>query len=234
MTRQGKRERERERRQRRVERRAQAAAASPAPPIAKQVPAITEPVRGAAAPAIEEALCWHLARTKSLLGPHGRKSLDEALTKHEVRAFRPRASEVVVRRGRRVVRHVPLLIRTLIIGVRDAAHLATVAELPWVSEIVSHPGPDTTMQGNIEGMVLKPARLDPKAVKRFMIALAAGEVVRPVGIGVGSQVLIVSGPFASFPGTVEAILPGDRVTVAVGIFGRLSRMQLAIADVQLV
>ena len=194
----------------------------------------SEPVRGALAEVIDDALFWHLARTKPLLGPLGRKSLDEALTKHEVRAFRPRASEVVIRRGRRVIRHVPLLVRTLIIGVRDPGHLSTVAKLPWVSEIVSQPAVDTSMQGNIEGLVMKPARLDPAAVQRFMIALAAGEVVRPLGIGVGSQVLVLNGPFASFPGTVEEILPNDRIRVAVAIFGRASLVVLDIADVQLV
>lgn len=234
MSRQGRRQRERERRQRKAERRALGVETPSTAAAGQGARSASEPVRGALAEVIDEGLCWHLARTKPLLGPLGRKSLDEALKLHEVRAFRPRASEVVIRRNRRVIRHVPLLIRTLIIGVRDAAHLDTVVRLPWVSEIVSQPAPDTTMQGNIEGLVLKPARLDPKAVQRFLIALAAGEVVRPVGIGVGSQVLIVNGPFTSFPGTVEAILPGDRVSVAVGIFGRLSSMQLAIADVQLV
>ena len=180
---------------------------------------------------IDESLCWHMARTAPLLGPLGRKRLDDAFKTHEVAAYRPRASEVVVRRGRRVVRHVPLVIRTVIIGVRDAAHLDTVARLPGVSEIVSCPGPDTSTPGNIEGLVMKPARLDPKALQRFMIAVAAGEVVRPVGIAVGDQVMVVTGPFASFPAIVEAILPNDRIKVAVSIFGRPSPVVLGIADV---
>ncbi|MGU3417667.1 hypothetical protein [Methylobacterium sp. D54C] len=234
MNRQGKRQRDRQRQQRRAERRSQGSEAQAGGEQPKAKRSASEPVRGALAAVIDDTLCWHLARTKPLLGPLGRKHLDEALTKHEVLAYRPRASEVVVRRGRRVVRHVPLLIRTLIIGVRDAAHLDTVAKLPGVSEIVSCPGPDTSTGGNIEGLVMKPARLDPKALQGFMIALAAGEVVKPVGVGVGSQVLVVNGPFASFPATVEAVLPHDRIVVAVAIFGRLSSMELGIADVQLV
>ncbi|MDP4024445.1 hypothetical protein Q8W71_17610 [Methylobacterium sp. NEAU 140] len=230
MARPGKRERERERRQRKAERRAQAAAGMAPPQDAAA--ATVEPVRGAFAAVIDDTLCWHLARTKPLLGPLGRQHLDEALKEGQVRAYRPRASEVVVRRGRRVVRHVPLLIRTLIIGVRDRDHLDTVAALPGVAEIVSHPEDEGNAEGNVAGVVMRPARLDPVALQGFMIALAAGEIVRPVGISVGEQVVVMTGSFASFPAVVEAILPGDRIKVAVSIFGRPSPVELGIADVQ--
>lgn len=148
--------------------------------------------------------------------------------------FRPRVSEIVVRRGRRVVRHVPLLMRTLIVGVRDEAHLCTVEALPGIAKIVRQPAVETESTGNLGALVALPARLDPASLQRFMTALAKGEIVQPTGISAGQNVVVVSGPFASFPAIVEAILPGDRLRVAVSIFGRPSPVELGIADVQAV
>lgn len=221
-----KKRRERERRRSRAERPANVQSSAPNRSAA-------DPVRGALAPVIDDSLTWHLARTAHHLGPLGRRSLEDALKALDVPAYRPRASEVVVRRNRRVVRHTPLLLRTLIIGVRDAAHLQAVQALPGVAEIVSHPEPDPAATGNVPGIVMRPAELDPEALQRFLIALAAGEIVQPVGIGVGQNVMVMTGPFASFPAVVEAILPGDRVKVAVSIFGRPSPVELGIADVQI-
>lgn len=220
-----KKRRERERRRTRADR--------PAAPSSTVTRSAADPVRGALAPVIDDSLTWHLARTAHHLGPLGRRSLDEALLMLDVPAYRPRASEVVVRRNRRVVRHTPLLLRTLIIGVRDAGQLQAVQALPGVAEIVSHPEVDPTATGNVPGTVMRPAELDPKALQRFLIALAAGEIVEPVGIRVGSSVLVVTGPFASFPAVVDEILPGDRIKVSVSIFGRPSPVNLGIADVQI-
>jgi transcriptional antiterminator NusG len=193
-----------------------------------------EPVRGRASEAIDGALSWHLARTGPRLGSLGRKALDESLERMKVPAYRPRTSSVVVRRGRRVVRHVPLLIRTLIIGVRDSAHLGEVQALPGIAEIVCQPAQEEETAGNVAGLVMKPARLDPVRLQEFLDALAKNEIVQPVGIQVGQSVLVVTGPFASFPAIVEEIMPGDRVKVAISIFGRATPAVLGIADVQVV
>jgi transcription antitermination factor NusG len=162
---------------------------------------------------------------------------DRALTAlHEVKVdtFQPRTSEVVVRRGRRVVRHAQLLMRTVFIGVRDDVHLAEARGAPGVAEIVSHPEPEGGPQGNIVGMVMRPARLDPLALQAFVDAVASGEIVAPMGVDVGSSVMVQAGPFASFPGTVETILPGDRLKVSVSIFGRATPVEVGLADVAIV
>lgn len=235
MSRLNKRQRQRARLQRKAQRRAeQRAAANPAASPGTPKPASTDPVCGRISDAIDETLCWHLARTGPRLGSVGRKCLDEALKRMEVPAYRPRASLVVVRRGRRVVRHVPLLIRTLIIGVRDGAHLVEVEALPGVAEIVRYPGVEAETAGNVSGLVMKPARLDPKGLQLFLDALAKNEIVQPVGIRPGQSVLVVAGPFASFPATVEELMPGDRVKVGISIFGRPTPAVLGIADVQVV
>ena len=158
----------------------------------------------------------------------------EALKAIEIATFLPRASEVVVRRGRRVVRRTPLVMRTVFIGVRDAAHLAQVYDRPGIAEVVSHVEAETKGTGNLAGYVRKPAQIAPEALQRFVNALAAGEIVQPIGISVGQSVVVMAGPFASFPAVVEQILPNDRVKVAVSIFGRPSPVELGIAEVQAV
>jgi transcriptional antiterminator NusG len=80
--------------------------------------------------------------------------------------------------------------------------------------------------------VLKPARLDAVGLQRFVTAISEGEIVQPVGVEVGDAVLVLTGPFASFPGVVEEILAQDRLKVAVSIFGRASPVELGLADVQ--
>ncbi|KQP99896.1 hypothetical protein ASF59_10905 [Methylobacterium sp. Leaf121] len=158
----------------------------------------------------------------------------QALKEAKVDLFQPRTSEVVVRRGRRVVRHTQLLMRTVFIGVLDDVHLAEARGAPGVAEIVSHPEPDSSSPGNIAGMVMRPARLDPVALQRFVDAVVTGEIVAPLSVAEGSSVIVRAGPFASFPGTVEAILPGDRLKVAVSIFGRVTPVEVGLADVAIV
>ncbi len=119
------------------------------------------------------------------------------------------------------------------IGVRDEAHLAEVRAQPGIAEIVSHPEIEAGPAGNVQQIVRRPARLDPEDLQRFLDALAAGEIVQPVGVRVGSSVVVMTGPFARFPATVDAILPGDRLRVAVIIFGQPSPVDLGMADVQL-
>jgi len=189
-----------------------------------------DPIRGVAAVAIDTTLSWHIARTLPRMGARALKALEGA----EIATYLPRASEVVVRRGRRVVRRTPLLMRTVFIGVRNDDHLGQARTATGIAEIVSHPEPEDGPTGNIASIVMRPARLDPADLQRFVNALAKGEIVEPMGLKVGQSVLVLDGPFASFPAVVEAILPSDRVKVAVSIFGRPSPVELDIAQVQAV
>lgn len=220
MNRVGKKQRERARKQRRAERKAAGASTSKAN--------VTAPVLGAAAVRIDPALSWHIARTLPRMGARALKALEES----RVDWYLPRTSEVVVRRGRRVVRSTPLLMRTVFIGVRDADHLAKARSQAGVSEIVSHPEPENGPEGNIVSLVMRPARLDPAELQRLADRLAEAEVVQTTGIRVGQSVLVREGPFASFPGVVEAIMPNDRVKVGVSLFGRMSPIVLDLAQVQ--
>ncbi|MFF8799542.1 MULTISPECIES: transcription termination/antitermination protein NusG [unclassified Methylobacterium] len=220
MNRAGKKQRERARKQRRAERKAAG--------VRIAAPSVTAPVLGATAVQIDPGLSWHIARTLPRMGTRALKALEEA----QVDYYLPHLSEVVVRRGRRVVRSTPLLMRTVFIGVRDADHLAEARSRTGVAEIVSHPEPEDGPEGNIISLVMRPARLDPDELQRLADRLAEADIAQPTGISVGQSVLVREGPFAGFPATVEAILPNDRIRVGVSLFGRMSPIMLDLAHVQ--
>lgn len=227
----GKRERARERKRRKAERRSRRREFDAANAMqGSQAPSVAEPKRGVEAQAIDPSLRWHIARMQPRMG----EKAMEALKKAKVATIRLRTSEVVVRRGRRVIRRVPLVPRTVFVGVEHAAHLAEVEALAGIAEIVAHPEPDDRSGGNVPGFVMRPARLDPAALQRFAEALAAGEITQPVGVKPGQNVVMLDGPFATFPGIVEELLPCDRVKVGVAIFGRSSPVEVGLAQIQVI
>lgn len=223
---QRKREIQKRRDQRRAERRSQAVPRSVPP--APTPRSVADPICGVASPVIDPTLWWFIAKTKPRMGDRALKALQDA----EAVTYQPRSSEVVLRRGRRVIRHAPMLVRTVFIGVRDLAHLDIARSGDGVAEIVCRAVEDTSAQGNIGGLVLKPARLDAEGLQRFVDVIAKGEIVEPVGLKVGQSVVVSVGPFASFPAIVEEILPHDRIKVGVSIFGKASPVELGIAEVQ--
>lgn len=232
----GKRQRERERRQRRDQRRAErggssgTGASNGRPQAAPSARSVADPIYGVASPVIDPDLRWYIAKTMPRMGDRALKALQDA----KVATYQPRLTEVVVRRGRRVTRYAPMLVRTVFIGVQDLDHLDTVKGSIGIAEIVCRPVEDLSTRGNIAGPVLKPARLDAKGLQRFVSAIARDEVAEPVGVKVGQSVVVTDGPFASFPAVVEEIGPHDRIKVAVSIFGRASPIDLDIAQVQIV
>lgn len=219
-----RRQRDRARQQRKAERRAQRVN-----PSAEKVAtgASTEPKRGATPVVIDPNRRWHIARLLPRVGDQTVKELAKA----EVSVFQPRTSEVVVRMRRRVVRSAQLLPRTIFIGVRDEAHFDAARGTQGLAEIVSRPEKEGGPEGNVTGLVLRPARLDPVVLQRFADAVAEGEIVAAVGVAVGQSVLVQEGPFASFPAVIEAVLPGDRVKVGVSLFGRSVPLVLDLAQV---
>lgn len=239
MSRAGKKQRERARKQRRAERKAMGAAQvrTAVAEAAAKVQSVLAPLCGGAAEQIDASRSWHIARTRPRMGDRAMKALGEL----DVAKFVPRLSEVVVRHRRRVVRSTPLLMRTVFIGVRDPADLDAIRAQPGIAEIVSHLEPEGGPEGNVTGMVYRPAKLDPAALQRLADALAADEVVQPLGVAVGQSVLVIDGPFASFPAVVEEILPSAqpedpkavRLKVGVSLFGRPQPLVLDIAQVAL-
>lgn len=219
---------ERQRQLRRAERRGSASDVASTALSGPSARSIADPICGVASPTIDPSLCWYIARTKPRMGDRALKALQDA----KAVTYQPRTSEVVVRRGRRVVRHAAMLTRTVFIGVEDAAHLDLAKGAVGIAEIVCRPEEDKSTQGNIAGPVLKPARLDAAGLQLFVDAIANGEIVEPVGVKAGQSVVVLSGPFASFPAVVEEVLPHNRIKVGVSIFGRASPVELDIAEVR--
>lgn len=224
----GKRERKREANRRRSAARAERRQgyARNADPSAKANAA--EPLTGTTHQAIGADHRWYMARTEPRMG----MTAIEALAKAGVVAVIPRVSEIVTRSGRRIVRSRQLLLRTVFVGVRDEAHLGEAKAQRGVAEIVSVPHEDATATGNVEGYVMRPARLDPEGLQRFLDALADKEIVAPYGVQEGDNVVVRSGPFSSFPAVIEQILPNDMCKVGVSIFGRSTPLELPIAEVE--
>lgn len=171
-----------------------------------------ETVSEAAKATIDGSRTWHVVRAL----PRRTDEALDALRKIEVETFVPRWSEFAVRRHRRVVRSTPLLLRTIFVGVRDADHLEAARGVPWLADVVCQNE--------------RPIRIEARELQIFVDALAKGEVEAPVGISVGDSVIVLDGPFASFPGRVEAI-SSEGVDVAVAIFGRETPVRLGLEQI---
>ena len=164
-------------------------------------------------PIIAEDRSWHVVRTL----PRWADRACVALEKLDIVAVLPRWSEIRVRRNRPIVHKAALLPRSIFVGVRDQEHLAEACAVYSVVEPV-----------RINGQV---ASIPPDEMRRFLHSLTRGEVEEPMGIKIGDRVAVLEGPFASFPGVIEEMIP-EGVRVAVAIFGRASPITLGLAQVE--
>ncbi|MCC0809063.1 hypothetical protein FPV16_23160 [Methylobacterium sp. W2] len=234
MARRDKKQRLRDRNRRRQERRL-ASAMSPTAAAPAKISA--DPQVGAAPFAIDASLSWHVVR----IAPRMKDLALKAISGSQAVTFQPCTMEVVIRRGRRIDTLRPTLARTVFIGVEDEGHLEVVRRefearpsAPPVAEVVCYMTEDTTMKGNIDGQVLKPARLDPIALQHFANNVFKNEQPAPVVIAVGQRVIVTDGPFLSLPAEIEEVMPTGRVKVSVSMFGAPVPVELELAQVQLV
>lgn len=75
---------------------------------------------------------------------------------------------------------------------------------------------------SIAPLVRRPARLNPEEPQHLADRPTEAETAQPKGVSVGHSILVREGPFGSFPGIVEPILPSDRTKSGVSLFGRTS------------
>lgn len=150
--------------------------------------------------------------------------------------------ERVLPSGRRQKLKVPLVARTVFVGVEDRDHLATLAaKFPWLGEknpqqpfgrakdgtefhwVVSRVHRRESGQDKHGNPVLRTVLLPEEDVKRFAdTVIGAQPIVAPDdSIKPGEAVRVEDGPFATFPGTVTAIDEGTGdLIVDVAIFGK--------------
>lgn len=149
--------------------------------------------------------------------------------------------------GRRQTVKVPVVARTIFVGVEHKAHLdALTAKFPWLNEKRPQQPYGRTAQGeefpwmvdrvhkrltvDDEGYeVLAPAMVPETEVKRFAETVIGVQPIKAHddSIKPGESVRVEDGPFATFPGTVKAIDKGTGdLIVDVSIFGRLTPVSL--------
>ncbi|ACA20232.1 NusG antitermination factor [Methylobacterium sp. 4-46] len=119
---------------------------------------------------------------------------------------------------------VPLLHRLVFLGLRDDADLARAEAHPGVLRVLFREGRAVTIPAPI--------------LQAFADALAgrAGEgedeAVEAVLLALGDAVRVTRGPLAALRGTIEAVDPARRrYRVALGLFGRATRVDLAAEEV---
>lgn len=235
MARRDKKQRQRERNKRRLERRM---ACAMAPTASTSASPPSDPLIGFGPFVIDPALSWHVVR----MAPRMKDVALKAISLSQAVTFQPCTMEVVTRRGRRIDTLRPTLARTVFIGVEDERHLEVVRRefearpsAPPVAEVVCYMTDDTTMKGNIDGQVLKPARLDPVALQEFADNVFKNTKPTPITIAVGQRIIVTDGPFFSLPAEIEEVmLDRGKVRVSVSMFGAPVPVELDLAQIQTV
>ncbi|WP_245239257.1 transcription termination/antitermination protein NusG [Methylobacterium platani] len=156
---------------------------------------------------------WMIAETKPRWSARAARDLEAA----GIAAFDPREEVVLTSHaGRSRTARIPLLHRTIFVGLRDDADLARVED---------HPGIDRILFRDGRAVVVAPAVL-----QGFADAITGhgrdgeggdAEAVRAVLFALGDGVRVTDGPLKALCGTVETIDPHRRrYRVALSLFGR--------------
>ncbi|TGD96464.1 transcription termination/antitermination protein NusG [Methylobacterium nonmethylotrophicum] len=157
---------------------------------------------------LEADRVWLVAETKPRWAARAARDLAAA----GIPAFDPREEvELTSPTGRRRTARLPLLHRTIFVGLTDDGDLARVE---------GHPGIDRVLFRDGRAVVIAPSVL-----QGFADAVTGHggdeEAVAAVLLALGDGVRVTEGPLAALRGTIEAIDPARRrYRVALSLFGR--------------
>lgn len=168
---------------------------------------------------IDGSRFWQVVQVKAGWVHEARLAMAEA----GAQTFRPMRSEAYTGvRGRRCKRRTAFLGRGVFVGVTRRAEFKHIAAL-WMVED-EHPW----MTVNGRTVVIDPAQLEQfrQCIDDPTLAEDGDE------LAIGDQVRILDGPFASFNGVVEAILPHQVAKVSISIFGRATPADLRYSQLQ--
>lgn len=155
---------------------------------------------------------WMVAETRPRWAARASRDMEAA----GIPTFEPREEiELTSPSGRRRTARVPLLHRTLFVGLRDDHDLARVEGHPGIARVLFRDG--------------RAVVIAPSVLQAFADAITGHgddpggeeETVRAVLFALGDGVRVTAGPLAALRGTVEAVDEGRRrYRVAVSLFGR--------------
>ncbi|GJD63340.1 transcription termination/antitermination protein NusG [Methylobacterium frigidaeris] len=163
---------------------------------------------------------WMVAETKPRWAARAARDLESA----GIASFEPREEvELTSPTGRRRTARVPLLHRTLFVGLRDDADLARVESHPGIARVLYRDG---------HAIVIAPSVLQGFA--DAITGHGGGEVggdaeaVTALLFALGDAVRVTAGPLAALRGTVDGVDPARRrYRVALSLFGRETPVVLA-------
>ena len=162
---------------------------------------------------------WMVAETRPRWAARASGDLEAA----GIATFEPREEiELTSPSGRRRTARVPLLHRTLFVGLHDDGDLARVEGHPGIARVLFRDG--------------RAVVIAPSVLQGFADAITGhgddrddgdAEAVRAVLFALGDGVRVTAGPLAALRGTVEEVDPSRRrYRVALSLFGRETPVML--------
>ena len=208
------------------------------------------------AAALDETVEWHMVEAQ----PNKVGALCEALAEAKVPFLRAQETRHVIRRGRRVMVELPVMGRIVFAGFparmtsgmvasefRHARSVQSrpVSTVPTAKALAKREGDERLWPAFLEQartemgfrlLDMEPIILSAEDLSPFAGCLA-GTIARDAPPEPewtpGEAVRVLDGPFASFPGVVEAFHEErDCLTVGVAIFGRVAPVELAPEQVE--
>ncbi|MBY0259583.1 MAG: hypothetical protein K2X24_18430 [Methylobacterium sp.] len=174
---------------------------------------------------------WYVAYTN----PKREEAVAVGLRRRQVASFWPAMRVSRTRSRRRVTELAPLLPRYLFVGLAPGQSLYSLRETPGLEGMVRADG--------------RPAKVKPELITGLRDAQASGTYdfsdeamaakdpegapAREKGFEPGAKVRVMLGAYRSFSGAVHEVLPPDRISVWITIFGRAFPVPMMLADVEL-
>ncbi|WP_018261902.1 transcription termination/antitermination protein NusG [Methylobacterium sp. WSM2598] len=168
---------------------------------------------------VDEGRTWHLVTT----APCQMAPALDRLREQGIPTVVPRVEAVGHREGRPYTRRLAMFHRAVFVGVAEEGELRDkVLATRGVGRVLRNPARED----------MAPMTIGGGEMAAFVARIGLTEERAPAGFAEGDEVVIATGPFASFPALVEEVLPHGRLKVAVRIFGRATPLECGLADVR--